>query len=437
MKNSEVKKGSQLTLGMLVALVAGNMIGAGVFLLPSELARIGNISFLALLVTAIGALSLTWVFTRLSMIVPRSGGPYVYVKEGLGEFLGFQTAYGYWVAAWVGNAAVVVAAIGYLEPFFPGLNQSILARCLISVSIIWALSYINLRGMSCSGRFQMITMILRLIPLLLVAAMGYRYFNPQHFTTNFNCSGHSDAQAMATATLLTMWIFLGLESATVPAESVDNPRRNIPLASMIGTLIAVVVYFISCGALFGMVPLEELAQSSAPFVLAGQRLLGDWGRWLVALGAIIASLGGLNGWILVAAQIPQAASKEGFFPRCFLQKNAIDNTPRNGIIISSSLMTILVLISNCWDTVTQFNAIITLATVFTVLSYFYMVIAGIIMLGRSYWKQHIGHLLCFVIALVYSGYAVMGAGLEVSSLVLMAILISVLGYMFYSLNKLV
>lgn len=424
------KASSKLTLSTLIALVAGNMIGAGAFLLPAELARIGNIGLVALAVSSLGALSLSLVFTRLSLKMPRSGGPYVYVKEGLGDFLGFQTAYGYWMAAWIGNVGIAVASVGYLATFFPAVNQTSFIRCIVTLTIIWLLSLLNLSTKN-AGKFSLLTTVMRLIPLVLVGVAGFRYFNIEHFTSNFNNTGLSNGYALANATLLTMWLFLGLESATVPAESVDNPTRNIPLASILGLLIAIGVYALNCVALFGMIPLKELAHSSAPFVLAGERMFGSFGKWLVAVGALVASLGSLNGWILLSAQIPQAAAKDKFFPKFLNQET--NGTPRAGVLLNAALMSMAVIISSLWDVVAQFTILITLATVLTVLSYFYAVVSGMIMLGKAYWRQHMIDTLIFGFAMLFSAYAVMGAGVSIAPVILLAFLVSILGFLVHRL----
>ena len=261
------KKPGKLGLCMLTTLVAGNMIGSGIFLLPSSLASIGSISLLSWCFTAVGAFLLAIVFSKMSLLVPKTGGPYAYAQAGFGQYIGFQTAYNYWVAIWVGNAAIALAMVGYLVVFFPGLHNP-LASCLCAIAVLWLLTLVNIVGVRSAGMLQLVTTILKFLPLLLIALLGWTYFHPSYLTHSFNISGHSNFRAFSHAATLTMWTFIGVESATVPAASVDNPRRNIPLATLFGTLIAAVIYIASSTALMGMLPANVLAASSAPHVHA-------------------------------------------------------------------------------------------------------------------------------------------------------------------------
>ncbi|MCK4609131.1 MAG: amino acid permease, partial [Gammaproteobacteria bacterium] len=295
----------KLGLWMLTTLVAGNMIGSGVFLLPANLASIGSISLLSWGITALGAFFLAMVFAKMSVLVPKTGGPYAFAQAGFGEFVGFQTAYNYWIAIAIGNAAIAIAMVSYLADLWPILNQPLYSATTAIVTV-WLLTAVNLKGVRMVGFTAMVTTILKLVPILLVAIFGWWHFHPEYLTHSFNVTHHSNFSALSHAATLTLWAFVGVESATVPASSVLNPKRDIPIATLLGTLIAAVVYIASSTAIMGMIPASVLAHSTSPFAAAAGIIFGKWGDWIIAAGAAISCFGSLNGWILIQGQVPMA-----------------------------------------------------------------------------------------------------------------------------------
>ncbi len=405
-------KKSKLGLWMLIALVTGNMVGSGAFLLPADLARIGSISLISLLFTVGGALALALVFAKMSLLIPKNGGPYVYVRAAFGDYLGLQTAYYYWVGVWVGNAALVVAALGYIDVLFPILHKST-AKVMMILLVIWLPTVINILGVRIAGVIQIITSLLKFIPLIMVGLFGWFYFHPEYLSLGFNVSGKSNFLAFSSAITLTLWLFIGVESATVPMESVENPRRNIPLATLIGTIGAAIIYILSNAAIFGMVPTEQLAQTTAPFAMAMEIMVGSWGGWFVACGAICACLGALNGWILVAAQIPMSAAREGIFPQIFSRCNA-QGAPIFGLITTACCITALILASTYLNLIEQFELLVLAATTAEVLAYFYTAVAQLIILPRATSvNKQCWNLLIAMVAAIYSFSAILGSSREV------------------------
>ena len=414
---------------MLVALVAGNMIGSGVFLLPASLARIGYISLFSLLATIVGALALTWVFARLSIQKPMPGGPFVYVKEGLGDFFGLQSAYGYWLAAIVGNAAIAVAVIGYASVFLPELNQSTSSRIISLLAVVWSLTWLNMSSQKGSGWFQIITTILRLVPLALVSCWGLMHFHlPENFELMLNVTGKSSVSAFGNGTLITMWLFLGLEAATVPDLAVEDPKRDVPLASLLGVIIASIIYVLTTVAMFGSVPIGDLAHSSAPFVLAGEKLFGAAGKWIIMGGALVACVGALNGWVMVAAQLPQTAVEHGYFPKLFASKKA-GQTSKSSLLISSGITSIILVVTTLLKEGEQLDFLITLATMMNVVIYLYVTTAGFILMDKGYFAEHKIESVVFTLAFCYSLYAVVGCSADLSWPAMAAmVLFGILGY---------
>jgi len=251
----------ELGLGMATALVIGNMIGSGVFLLPAALAGValvsGSSSLLAWALTGAGAMLLAGVFATLGRAYPRTGGPYVYARRAFGEFIGFQTAWGYWIAAWVGNAAIATAFVGYLTVFYPSLGTNHLAAALVAIGAIWFLTFVNALGVRQGGMVQVATTVLKFVPLALIGIIGLFFMHASHFTP-FAPAGLGTGNGMlggiTAAMALTLWAFIGLESATVPAEEVKDPQRNIPRATIYGTLVTTLVYILATVAVMGVIP---------------------------------------------------------------------------------------------------------------------------------------------------------------------------------------
>ncbi|RLD27079.1 MAG: amino acid permease, partial [Bacteroidetes bacterium] len=251
-------KSKSQKIGLITAtsLVIGNMIGAGIFLLPSTLASYGSISILGWIFTATGALILAKIFSNMSKIfISKSGGPYAYSKAGFGDFIGFLVAWGYWISIWVSNAALCIAIIGALSVFFPVLETSPILGVTISLSIIWILTWINNRGIESSGKIQVITTVLKLLPLVFVILVGVFFFDIDNFPS-FNLTGDSNWVALSSVAAFTLYAFLGIESASIPAGNIDNPEKTIPKATMLGTIITTFVYIFGTVVLFGILPMD-------------------------------------------------------------------------------------------------------------------------------------------------------------------------------------
>ncbi|CAM3678151.1 amino acid permease [Parendozoicomonas haliclonae] len=407
----------KLGVWMCSALVVGNMIGSGIFLLPATLASYGTISLGGWLFTGAGAVLLALVFSRMSQVVPSTGGPYTYSRVGLGKFMGFLIAWGYWIGLWSGNAAIVVAMVGYLGIFFPQVVENPMLGAGVAISAIWLITWVNCRGVQSAGKFQLITTILKLLPLALVTFAGLFYINPEHFSAaNFNISGEGNFAALSSTAALCLWAFLGLESACVPSEDVENPKRTIPMATTLGTLFAAVLYIIATVSLMGLIDPSTLANSTAPFADAANQLVGPAGAMIVGLGAIISCLGALNGWTLMAAQIPMAASRDGLFPSIF-GKLSSKGVPAGGIIISSILVSLLVAANFNKGLVGAFNFIISLAVMTTLLPYTMTTISKLVLMMGRHDKSgkpmlETKDIVITSLAFLYSLWALAGSGQE-------------------------
>lgn len=363
------------------ALVVGNMVGSGVYLLPASLAAFGGLSLVGWLISSTGAVLLALTFARLARLNPGAGGPYAYTRDAYGGFAGYLCAWTYWKAAWIGNAAIAVTLVGYLQVFIPVLKDPML-MVLTAIAAIWLCTLINLRGIGAFGVVQNILTLLKLVPLLLIGVLGWWSFHPEYLRIPpaHELPGGGYAQAIATTAALTLWAFIGLESATVPAEHVRDPKRTIPRATLFGTVLAAAVYILSITAVQGVLPPEVLIHSSAPFADAARALLGEWGYYLVAGGAVVACLGALNGWVLLQGQIPMATARDGLLPESLAQCNK-HNVPANGLLVSAVLVSLLVLIDGRGELVDVFQVIILLGTMAGVVPYAFCTAALLQMLA--------------------------------------------------------
>jgi len=401
-----------LGLWRSTALVVGNMVGSGIFLLPASLAAFGGISIFGWLFTATGAMLLALVFGRLGRRLPRAGGIYAYTREGFGDFPGFLVAWGYWISIWCGNAAIATGFVGYMGVFFPQLVASPFVAGATAVSAIWVLSWVNAMGVRDASIVQVVTTVLKLVPLIAIGTLGLFFFNFDNYRP-FNVSELSPLTAIAATAAMTLWAFLGLESAGIPADDVQDPERTIPRATIYGTLSASVVYILGTVAVMGVIPPTALAGSTAPYADAASAMWGGWAVYAVAAGAAISSFGALNGWILLQGQVPLAVAKDGLFPAVFARLSS-RGTPVHGIVISSVLATVLISMNYTRGLVEQFTFILLLSTLATLVPYVFCSAAEVIITFRdrqaAEYRRRAGVILIPTLAFLYSLWAIGGSG---------------------------
>jgi APA family basic amino acid/polyamine antiporter len=388
------------------------MIGSGIFLLPASLGAFGGISILGWLFTSTGALMIALVFARLARTVPKTGGLYAYTRIGFGDMAGFLVAWGYWISIWAGNAAIATGFAGYMGVFVPPLSHNPLLAGLTAAAAIWVLTWVNALGVRTAGIVQLVTTVLKLLPLIAVATLGFVFFNRANLTP-FNSSGQSALSAITATAALTLWAFLGLESATIPADDVVDPRRTIPRAKILGTLSTALVYMLGTLAVMGVISPASLAKSTAPYADAASLMWGGWASYVIAAGAAISCFGALNGWILLQGQLPLAVARDGLFPAAFARLSK-RGTPVVGIVISSVLATILISMNYTKGLVEAFTFIILLATLQSLVPYVFCSAAdAIISVGRGSGTRgglRLGMLLIPCLAFVYSLWAIGGSG---------------------------
>jgi len=391
------------------SLVVGNMVGSGIFLLPAALAVYGGISIFGWIFTTIGAILLSLVFVNLSRGFPKIGGPYVYTRQAFGDFSGFIVAYGYWISILCGNAAISIALVSYLAIFIPALSEQPLLGAVGALVNLWVLTFINTTGIRIAGRVQFITTVLKLLPLILIAFIGIFYFKSNHFVP-LNISSESSFTAITATATLTLWAFLGLESATIPADNIKNPKRTIPRATVTGTLIAAFVYIFATVSLMGIISPFELSHSNAPFADAATQLWGSAAGYIVAAAGVVACFGALNGWILLQGQIPLAAAIDNLFPKKFAYLSR-SGTPVFGLILSSILISFLMMMNFTQGLVEKFTFVILLATLATLVPYLFSTLAQLKFIYQTRDNKKLIKLFFItILAFLYSVWAVIGLG---------------------------
>lgn len=397
---------------MCASLVVGSMIGSGIFLLPTTLAPFGGISIVGWLISTVGALCLALVFARLGAAIPKIGGPYAYAREGFGDFGGFLVAWSYWISILTTNAALAVAFVSYSTVFLPDLGTSPLLGLAASLAILWLLTGVNIRSVHGAGRVQLVTTLLKILPLAAIGLFGFFAFDGSHFTP-FNPTGTSTFAAVSATVTLTLWAFLGLESGTIPAGDVDDPGRTIPRATVLGTLFTAVIYIVCTVAVMGIIAPAELANSNAPFADAADRLWGSAGGLLIGAGAAISCFGALNGWVLLGGQMPRAAALDGLLPRRLANLNRA-GTPVTGLLASLVLSSVLIAMNYAGGLVEAFRNLILLATFATLIAYSTSCMTALMIslrergVGGS--GPQAGRLAIIGIAFTFSIWAFIGAG---------------------------
>lgn len=386
-----------------IALVVGSMIGSGVFLLPSSMAQFGGISIIGWTITLAGALALAWTFALLAMRWPQTGGPYVFARNAFGDLPGFVVAWTYWVTIWASNAAISVAFAGSVGSLWPATTATPLRTAMVALGALWLCTGINLIGMRTAGRAQLLLTVLKFTPLALFAIVAVWFVDTAHFVP-FNPSGESMPAAINATVALALWAMLGLEAATIPADSVDDAKRVVPRATVIGTLLAGVATVLAVTTVLGLLPAEQLKESQAPMADAARALWGPWAGVGIALVMATSCLGALNGWVLVSGHIPLAAARDGLMPKPFaiLDKGG---TPAFGMIVSSVLASLLVAANFSRSLVQLFTFMILVTTAVALLPY---------LVGSAAWLlrgERRGRLVA-LFALIYSGYALLGTGSE-------------------------
>ncbi|GJL91960.1 APC family permease [Hyphococcus sp.] len=388
------------------SLTVGMMIGSGVFMLPAVLAPYGSISFLGWLLTSAGAILFALILSRLASRTDRTGGPYAYAHDAFGDLVGFLVAWGYWLGVVFAVTATAVAFAGYAGSIIPVLGANGLTQALVAAALIWTLTAININSIGGAASFQLITTILKLIPLAVIVLLGVFTGSTENIPP-FNPQQLPAGSALAATALLTMWAFLGIEACVIPVGDTVDPKRTIPRAVVTGTLSVTVIYIVVTAAVMMLVPVDVLATSTAPFVDAA-KALGPIGGYLIAFGALVSTAGSSNANILISGQMPMAAALDGVAPKILADRNK-GHAPQFALIVSSVLSTILLVFNYTDGLIAAFTFLISISTLGTVAAYTLSACADL----KYSWRSARVWAAAAMIAITYSVIALLGSGVKI------------------------
>src|SRR5215510_7521259 len=308
-----------MSLMELTVIVAVNMMGSGIIMLPTNMAQVGAISLLSWGVTAVGSMAIAYGFAQAGIFNQRPGGMSAYAEDAYGKDGYFLTFFLYFLSLAIGNVAIAISAVGYLATFFPGLSATPIATCMSVIGLLWLTTVANFGGPSITGKIGAITVWGVIIPVGSLSLIGWFWFSSDTFAAAWNPQGMSLGEGMGSSIALTLWAFLGMESAAQNSDAVENPKKNVPLACLLGTLGAAVIYVLSTTVIQGIVPNDELAKSTGPFGLAYAKMFSPAVGSIIMALAVMACLGSLLGWQFTIAMTAKSAAEGRMFPGFFAQ----------------------------------------------------------------------------------------------------------------------
>jgi APA family basic amino acid/polyamine antiporter len=390
----------------------GNMIGSGVFLLPATLAPYGWNAVLAWVITVSGALVLAYVLAQLTRALPNCGGLAGFIDAAFGPIAAFLLGWIYLISVWTAVVTIAVAGVSYLSSMVPALSEGAFRPALAAVVMVWTLTALNLRGAKASGHFQIVTLLLKVVPLVVVVALAaLALMSGDGTVTPFDPATISMPSVNAAAAL-TLWALVGFESASAAASQVRDPGINVPRATLWGTGLTGLLYVLVCSAIALMLPADLVAHSPAPFATFVERFWSAGPATLVAAFAVISCVGALNGWVLIQGEMPRAMAAKGLLPRWLAQTDAT-GTPRNALIVSAMIASLFVVMNGARTMQGLFEYLLLLSTSASLWIYLACALAA--------FKLKIARVAA-VIGGLYALWTLWGAGVEASglSLLLMA-----------------
>ena len=398
-------------------------------MMPAVLAPYGMIGFGGWIIAGGGSILVALTMSKLAQRIPRTGGPYIYVNQGLGKLAGFVIAWTYYIACISAIAGISIAFVGYLGFFFPFIINSSLISLFLSLLLVWLIIILNIISIESSSKFQLVSTLLKLIPIILMIFLGFLNFEVKNFP-DINPTELNPISLLATATTLVMWSFIGIETATVPANNIVNPKKTIPKILISSVLTILVLYILVSIAIAAIVPANEMVNSSAPFSLAASLVLGTTGGVLITIGALISTLGSLNANTLTAGNISFAAANDGLLPRKF-KKITHAGTPIFTYILTGAFVSLLLLLNYTKGLINAFIFMAMLSTLSTLIAYAFCSIAELKFSAKdNKSKQKNNAILIASFTLIYSIFTILGAGIEMIIYSLILILLGMPIYVF-------
>ena len=419
----------KMNVVQLTFIVMVNMMGSGIIMLPANMAQVGAISLLSWIVTALGSLAIAYGFAQAGLFSKRSGGLAGYAEDAYGKDGYFQVFFLYFLSLAIANVAVASSALGYLAAFFPALSSTPVMSCISIIALLWLTTVANFGGPSLTGKIGSVTVWGVILPVGFLSIAGWFWFSGATFGAAWNPKGISVVEGMGSSISLTLWAFLGMESASQNASAVENPKRDVPLACMFGTLGAAVIYILSTTVIQGIVPNAELAESSGPFGLAFAKMFNPAiGQVVMALAAM-ACVGSLLGWQFTLASTAKDAAEANMFPKIFGKATAA-GAPLMGMVIMGIVQSVMALSTMSPNLSEQFAALVNLAVVTNVVPYIIALSALFVQMRDAKVEPGVFKRNAFVavVAMLYSVYALYASGKDA---VMGGMLVMGIGYIVY------
>ena len=422
----------KMSVFQLTTMVAANMLGAGIIMLPTNLAQVGTISVLSWLVTAVGALLLAYIFAQAGMFSQIKGGMGGYAEHRFGKTGHFMASYAYSISLIIANIAIAVSAVGYGAAFF-GVDLNATQTSQVTIVLLWFAAILNFRGNRFTGRLSNMTIWGSIVPVLLIGTIGWYWFDPSIYWAAWNPNDLPFYDAVKQSISLTLWGFLGFESAAANADAVENPKKNVPIATVAGTLAVAVVYILSTNVMAGIVPNIDLLNSNAPFGLTFVYMFNDTIANIVMAAMVISCFGALLCWQFTLSRVFKSAAENGYFPKVFARVNSKD-APVRGVFILLAVETLLTLFTASDSLREQFEILVNLAVVTNVVPYVLCILAVPTMMrmagvaeSRIKRSNYV-----FGAGVIYCLYAIYACGFD--AMVGSAVAVSI-GFVIYVLRK--
>jgi APA family basic amino acid/polyamine antiporter len=419
-------------------LVIGIVIGNGVFMLPAVLAPYGTLSLAAWIIAGVGTIFIALVLGMLAKRHSMQGGIYGFTKETQGDLAGFLIAWGYWISILAAVAAGAVAITGYLSFFVPTISSNPMLSAIIAIAFIWLITAINITGIKAACTFQLVTSLLKLIPLFIISVGALFLGDPANAVVDSTLANTKDQTStlflISEMVMITMWAYIGIEAVTLPSDNIICPEKNIPRALIIGTLTVTVIYISLSYGVMTLIPLADLAKSTAPIADAASIILGPWGAGFIAIAALISIISSINANTLIVGIMPAALAKDKLLPEFFSVKNKA-GIPIKTVILSGFLSSILVAMSFSEGLLSAFKTLMMLSTLTVLLPYATSSLAEIIMQKRELTATTKINWVSFsiaFIALLFSIFAIIGSGLMIA---LQGLILFAAGLPFYFWSK--
>ena len=432
----------KLRLGALVALVVGSMVGGGIFSLPQNMAASAGAGAILIgwAITAVGMLTLAFVFQTLANRKPElDGGVYAYAKAGFGDYMGFSSAWGYWISAWLGNVGYFVLLFSTLGYFFPIFGEGNTLAAVVGASLLlWAVHFLVLRGIKEAAFINLVTTVAKLVPLLLFILIALFAFELEIFTADIWGMGNPDLGSVMDQVrnmmLVTVWVFIGIEGASIFSARAEK-RSDVGKATLIGFVTVLLLLVLVNVLSLGILTQPELARLQNPSMAAVlEHVVGHWGAVLISLGLMVSLLGALLSWVLLCAEILFAAARDHTMPAFLRQENA-NHVPANALWLTNALVQLFLVITLFSES--TYLSLIYLATSMILVPYLWSAAYAVLLAVRG--ETYAGaagerrkDLLIGAIALLYAVWLLYAGGIQY---LLLSALLYAPGVLFFAKAK--